>query len=101
MTPVPGVHSALGGLGLGPKWPVDQNVTLIFAKIFILNYFIDVVSPNEAKEEDSTPEPVTHDIQRGSDERFPTKSTEEVLFHGIVPRRGLSRKNKTDHTGIK
>uniref|UniRef100_A0A8D0BB49 CD44 antigen n=1 Tax=Salvator merianae TaxID=96440 RepID=A0A8D0BB49_SALMN len=44
--------------------------------------------------EDSTPEPV-----RDSEDKYTTKSTAPV-FHGIVPRRGINQKNKTDHTGI-
>lgn len=57
------------------------------------------VSPDGAKEEDSTPESVIHDIQKGSEEKYTTNSTEDGLFvPRIVPR--ISHKNKTDHTAV-
>lgn len=47
--------------------------------------------------EDSTPEPVRQWV---SEDMYTTKATMDVLFSGIVPRRGINQKNKTDHTGI-
>ncbi|XP_053137923.1 CD44 antigen isoform X3 [Hemicordylus capensis] len=58
----------------------------------------NVVSHNGAKEEDSTRGPVRHDIQLGNEDQYTTKSTETVLYHGIVPRKG--HRNKTDHTVV-
>ncbi|XP_053137963.1 CD44 antigen isoform X7 [Hemicordylus capensis] len=58
----------------------------------------NVVSHNGAKEEDSTRGPVRHDIQLGNEDQYTTKSTETVLYHGIVPRKG--HRNKTDHTAV-
>ncbi|XP_039221089.1 CD44 antigen isoform X3 [Crotalus tigris] len=47
--------------------------------------------------EDSTPEPVRQWV---SEDMYTTKSTVDVLFSGIVPRRGINQKNKTDHTVV-
>uniref|UniRef100_A0A670HN65 CD44 antigen n=1 Tax=Podarcis muralis TaxID=64176 RepID=A0A670HN65_PODMU len=60
-----------------------------------------VDSDSESKQtdvakEDSTPEPVR---QWGHEDKYTTKSTADVLVPGIVPRRGISQKNNTDHTG--
>uniref|UniRef100_A0A8D0BB39 Uncharacterized protein n=1 Tax=Salvator merianae TaxID=96440 RepID=A0A8D0BB39_SALMN len=57
----------------------------------------DVLYTDEVSQgvyEDSTPEPV-----RDSEDKYTTKSTAPV-FHGIVPRRGINQKNKTDHTVV-
>ncbi|XP_061466753.1 CD44 antigen isoform X10 [Rhineura floridana] len=51
----------------------------------------------DGTKEDSTPEPVR---QWGSEDKYTTKSTADVLFPGIVPRRGINQKNNTDHTVI-
>ncbi|KAM3854139.1 CD44 antigen isoform 2-T2 [Vipera latastei] len=47
--------------------------------------------------EDSTPEPVRQWV---SEDMYTTKATMDVLFSGIVPRRGINQKNKTDHTVV-
>lgn len=47
--------------------------------------------------EDPTSEPVRQWV---SEDKYTTKPTMDVLFPGIVPRRGINQKNKTDHTGI-
>ncbi|XP_070616997.1 CD44 antigen isoform X9 [Erythrolamprus reginae] len=46
--------------------------------------------------EDTTSEPVRHWV---SEDKYTTKSTVDVLFPGIVPRRGINQNNKTDDTG--
>ncbi|XP_053243980.1 CD44 antigen isoform X14 [Podarcis raffonei] len=61
-----------------------------------------VDSDSESKQtdvakEDSTPEPVR---QWGHEDKYTTKSTADVLVPGIVPRRGISQKNNTDHTAV-
>uniref|UniRef100_A0A670HMK7 CD44 antigen n=1 Tax=Podarcis muralis TaxID=64176 RepID=A0A670HMK7_PODMU len=61
-----------------------------------------VDSDSESKQtdvakEDSTPEPVR---QWGHEDKYTTKSTADVLVPGIVPRRGISQKNNTDHTVV-
>ncbi|XP_044291606.1 CD44 antigen [Varanus komodoensis] len=51
----------------------------------------------DGTKEDSTPEPVSH---WGSEDQYTTKSTADISFPGIVPRRGINKKNKTDHTAV-
>ncbi|XP_026562993.1 CD44 antigen isoform X4 [Pseudonaja textilis] len=46
--------------------------------------------------EDPTSEPVRQWV---SEDKYTTKPTMDVLYPGIVPRRGINQKNKTDHTG--
>ncbi|XP_078239574.1 CD44 antigen isoform X3 [Pogona vitticeps] len=55
--------------------------------------FTDVVF--HGTKEDSTLEPVS---QWGSEDQYTTQSPADVLVPGIVPRRGINQKNKTDHT---
>ncbi|XP_058017641.1 CD44 antigen isoform X9 [Ahaetulla prasina] len=47
--------------------------------------------------EDPTSEPVRQWV---SEDKYTTKATVDVLFPGIVPRRGINQKNKTDHTVV-
>ncbi|XP_070791826.1 CD44 antigen [Pituophis catenifer annectens] len=47
--------------------------------------------------EDPTSEPVRQWV---SEDKYTTKPTMDVLFPGIVPRRGINQKNKTDHTVV-
>ncbi|XP_015743257.1 CD44 antigen isoform X1 [Python bivittatus] len=56
---------------------------------------VDVVY--DGTKEDSTPEPVR---QWGSEDKYTTKATMDVLFSGIVPQGGINQKNKTDHTVV-
>ncbi|XP_032081708.1 CD44 antigen isoform X2 [Thamnophis elegans] len=46
--------------------------------------------------EDPTSEPMRQWV---SENKYTTKPTMDVLFPGIVPRREINQKNKTDHTG--
>uniref|UniRef100_A0A8C5RZ73 Link domain-containing protein n=1 Tax=Laticauda laticaudata TaxID=8630 RepID=A0A8C5RZ73_LATLA len=47
--------------------------------------------------EDPTSEPVRQWV---SEDKYTTKPTMDVLYPGIVPRRGINQKNKTDHTVV-
>ncbi|XP_026520477.1 CD44 antigen isoform X6 [Notechis scutatus] len=47
--------------------------------------------------EDPTSEPVRQWV---SEDKYTAKPTMDVLYPGIVPRRGINEKNKTDHTVV-
>ncbi|XP_042315580.1 CD44 antigen [Sceloporus undulatus] len=57
--------------------------------------YTDVVY--DGSKEDTTPESVRQWV---SDNKYTTKSSVDVIIPGIVPRRGINQKNRTDHTAV-
>ncbi|XP_067318830.1 CD44 antigen isoform X10 [Anolis sagrei] len=51
----------------------------------------------DGTKEDTTLEPVRQWV---SEDKYTTKSPADVIIPGIVPRRGINQKNKTEHTAV-